>query len=56
MSIMILIMNVTILELVNVTNSDSNENSNRNLDSSNNFIISIMTRGSNYNSDESSSN
>jgi len=42
-------------ELVNVTNNDSNENSNRNLDSSNNFI-SIMTRGSNSNSDESSSN
>jgi len=42
-------------ELVNVTNSDSNENSNRNLDSSSNFI-SIMTRGNNSNSDESSSN
>ena len=38
-------------ELVNVTNSDNNENS----ESSNNFI-SIMTRGSNFNSDESSSN
>ena len=42
-------------ELVNVTNSDSNENGNRNLDFSNNFI-SIMTRGSNSNSGESSSN
>jgi len=42
-------------ELVNITNSDSNENSNRNFDSSNNFI-SIMTRVSNSNSDESSSN
>ena len=42
-------------ELVNVTNSVNNENSNINLDSSNNFI-SIMTRGSNSNSDESSSN
>jgi len=40
---------------VDVTNSDSNEDSNRNLDSSNNFI-SIMTRGSNSNSDELSSN
>ena len=38
-----------------MTNSDSNENSNRNLDSSNNFI-SIMTRGINFISDESSSN
>jgi len=42
-------------ELVNATNSDSNENSNWNLDSSNNFI-SIMTRDINSNSDESSSN
>jgi len=42
-------------EIVNVTNSDNNENSNRNLDYSNNFI-SIMTRDSNFNSDESSSN
>jgi len=42
-------------ELVNVTNSDTNENNNRNLDSSNNFI-SIMMKGSNSNSDESSSN
>ena len=44
-----------IRDLVNVTNSDNNENSNRNLDSNNNFI-SIMKRGSNSNSDESSSN
>jgi len=42
-------------ELVNITNSDSKENNNRNLDSSNNFI-SIMTKGLNSNSDESSSN
>jgi len=42
-------------ELVNVTNSDNNENSYRNFDSCNNFI-SIMTRGSNSNSDVSSSN
>jgi len=36
-------------------NSDSNENSKKNLDSRNNFI-SIMMRGSNSNSDASSSN
>ena len=45
MSIMKLIMNVNNTRaLINVINGDSNENRNRNLDSSNNFI-SIMTRG-----------
>ena len=42
-------------ELVNVTNSDNNENSNKNLGSSNNFI-SLFSRDLNSNLDESSSN